>query len=441
MGDFLGVLLTAVLLAANAFFVGAEFALISARRDRLEALAEQGKHSAVTVIRAGENLPLMLAGAQLGITVCSILLGRVGEPAVAHLLEKPFHLLGIPDTVLHTVSFVIAITIVVVLHVLLGEMVPKNIAIAGPESAAMLLVPPYLVWVRAARPVIAIYDWCAHMILRAVGVEAKTELENTVSTVELSEMIAESLSEGLLDPDEHNRLSRALRIRNRVVAEVAVPLSEVRAVPVAADRSEPDGGGDPERTGGDRLLALPGGRSVGPVHRLRPHQGRAADRRRPGCGGRTDDGAAPPGGGRDDLAARRTLACCGGTTAIWRWSPPPTAACRRWSRSRTWSKTSLGPSGTGPTVPDVGLRERDWTVRRADAPETGRRVLPAPSQARAGGRGPPGVGLPVHLLQPAAPAVADLAPRFRRGARRRDGRPLSRSQRLRARPSGCDRDA
>ena len=239
MGDFLGVLLTVVLLAANAFFVGAEFALISARRDRLEALAEQGKHSAVTVIRAGENLPLMLAGAQLGITVCSILLGRVGEPAVAHLLEKPFHLLGIPDTVLHTVSFVIAITIVVVLHVLLGEMVPKNIAIAGPESAAMLLVPPYLLWVRAARPVIAFYDWCAHVILRAFGVEAKTELENTVSTVELSEMIAESLSEGLLDPEEHNRLSRALRIRNRVVADVAVPLSEVHAVPVAADRSGP----------------------------------------------------------------------------------------------------------------------------------------------------------------------------------------------------------
>ena len=239
MGDFLGVVLTVLLLAANAFFVGAEFALISARRDRLEALAEQGKHSAVTVIRAGENLPLMLAGAQLGITICSILLGRVGEPAVAHLLERPFHLLGIPDTVLHTVSFIIAITIVVVLHVLLGEMVPKNIAIAGPESAAMLLVPPYLAWVRIARPVIAVYDWCAPVILRAFRVEAKSELENTVSLVELSEMIAESLSEGLLDPDEHNRLSRALRIRNRVVAEVAVPLSEVRAVPVAADRSEP----------------------------------------------------------------------------------------------------------------------------------------------------------------------------------------------------------
>jgi magnesium and cobalt exporter, CNNM family len=177
----------------------------------------------------------MLAGAQLGITVCSILLGRIGEPAVADLLEKPFDLFGVPAAVLHTVSFVVAITIVVVLHVLLGEMVPKNIAIAGPESAAMLLVPPYLVWVRGTRPVIAFYDWCAHVTLRAVRVEPKTELENTVSVVELSEMIAESRSEGLLDPEEHMRLSRALQICNRTVSDVAVPLSDVRVVPVTAD--------------------------------------------------------------------------------------------------------------------------------------------------------------------------------------------------------------
>lgn len=239
MGDLFAVLLTVLLLAANAFFVGAEFALISARRDRLETLAEQGKGRAATVIRAGQNLSVMLAGAQLGITVCSILLGRVGEPAVAHLLERPFDLIGVPDALLHTVSFVIAITIVVVLHVLLGEMVPKNIAIAGPESAAMLLVPPYLAWVRLARPVIAVYDWCAHMALRAVGIEAKPELENTVSTIELSEMIAESLSEGLLDPDEHNRLSRALQIRTRFVADVAIPLDEVHAVTAAADDTGP----------------------------------------------------------------------------------------------------------------------------------------------------------------------------------------------------------
>jgi CBS domain containing-hemolysin-like protein len=239
MGDIFGVLLTVLLLGANAFFVGSEFALISARRDRLEALAEQGKHSAVTVIRAGENLSLMLAGAQLGITVCSILLGRVGEPAVAHLLEGPFHVVGISDTVLHTVSFVIAISIVVVLHVLLGEMVPKNIAIAGPESSAMLLVPAYLLWIRAARPFIAFYDWCARVSLRAVGVKAKTELENTVSMVELSEMIAESRSVGLLDPEEHTRLSRALQIRNRVVADVAIPVGDIHAVAVAREGTGP----------------------------------------------------------------------------------------------------------------------------------------------------------------------------------------------------------
>src|SRR4249920_163306 len=145
--DILGVLLTIALLAANAFFVASEFSLISARRDRLEALAEQGKKSAVTVIRAGEQLSLMLAGAQLGITICSILLGRVGEPAVAHLLEKPFDLVGIPDALLHTVSFVVALLVVVILHVLIGEMVPKNIAIAGPETTAMLLIPTYLLYV------------------------------------------------------------------------------------------------------------------------------------------------------------------------------------------------------------------------------------------------------------------------------------------------------
>jgi CBS domain containing-hemolysin-like protein len=239
MADVFGVLLTFVLLGANAFFVASEFALISARRDRLEALAEQGKKSAVTVIRAGENLSLMLAGAQLGITVCSILLGRVAEPAVAHLLEKPFDLVGISDALLHTVSFLVALSVVVTLHVLLGEMVPKNIAIAGPESTAMLLIPIYLVWIRAARPFIAFYNWCANATLRAFGVEPRDELDITVSMVELSEMIAESRSEGLLDPEEHTRLTRALQIRNRVVDDVAIPLAKIRAVPVAAEGSGP----------------------------------------------------------------------------------------------------------------------------------------------------------------------------------------------------------
>ena len=239
MDDAFGVLLALALIGVNAFFVGAEFSLISARRDRLEALAEQGRARAVTVIRAGEQLPSMLAGSQLGVTVASLLLGRIGEAAVSDVLRSALGLTGIPPALLHTLSLAIALAIVVTLHVLLGEMVPKNIALAGPERTAMLLVPPYLVYVRAARPFILFYNKCASLVLGAVGVEPKEELDITVSPAELSQMIAESTSEGLLDPEEHSRLTRALQLRTRVVGDVAVPLADVVAVPVAAPGSGP----------------------------------------------------------------------------------------------------------------------------------------------------------------------------------------------------------
>ncbi|WP_167479363.1 hemolysin family protein [Nocardia arthritidis] len=232
MGDLLGVLLTVVLLAGNAFFVGAEFALISARRDRLEALAAQGKRKANTVIRAGENLSMMLAAAQLGITICSILLGRIAEPAVAHLLRGPFELLGLPDQLLHPVAFTLALAVVVILHILFGEMIPKNIALAGPERSALLLVPIHLMWLRLARPLIALYNLAANLSLRMLRVEPKDELQATVSSVELAEMIGESRSEGLLDEEEHRRLTQALGTSDRTVADVLVPLTTTRSVPL-----------------------------------------------------------------------------------------------------------------------------------------------------------------------------------------------------------------
>ncbi|WP_204802938.1 hemolysin family protein [Mycobacterium riyadhense] len=270
MNVMLAVALTILLLGANALLVSAEFALISARRDRLEALAEQGRASAVTVIRANEQLALMLTGAQLGITVASILLGRIGEPAIAHLLETPLRLVGMPDGLRHPLAFAVALAIVVALHVLLGEMVPKNIAIAGPEKTAMLLVPPYLIYMRAARPFIWLYDRSSKAILRALGVQPKDELDITVSTVELSEMIAESVSEGLLDPEEHTRLTRALRVRTRVVGDVAVPLVNVHAVPVAAPGSGPTIGAIEEalaQTGYSRFPVVGrDGRYVGYLH-------------------------------------------------------------------------------------------------------------------------------------------------------------------------------
>ncbi|MCA2208671.1 MULTISPECIES: hemolysin family protein [Nocardia] len=235
MGDLFGLVLTAVLLAGNAFFVAAEFALISARRDRLEALVAQGKKKAATVIEAGENLSMMLAAAQLGITICSILLGRVGEPAIAHLIERPFELLGLPEQLLHPVGFALALTLVVILHILLGEMVPKNIALAGPERSALLLVPIHLMWLRIARPLIALYNYAANLTLRMLRIEPKDELDATVSTVELAEMIGESRSEGLLDEEEHRRLTQALGTSERIVGDVMVPLAEARSVPLRGD--------------------------------------------------------------------------------------------------------------------------------------------------------------------------------------------------------------
>lgn len=239
MSDTMKLLLAILLIGVNAFFVGAEFSLISVRRDRLEAMVEQGRTRAVTVIRAAEQLSSMLAGAQLGIAAASLLLGRIGESAVSDLLAAGFGLTGLAPALLHTLSFAVALAIVVTLHVLLGEMVPKNIALAGPERTAMLLVPPYLAYVRIARPFIAFYNRCANAVLRMVGVEPKAELEIAVSTAELNEMIAESVSEGLLNPEEHSRLTRALRVRTRVVGDVVVPLTAIRAVPVAAAGSGP----------------------------------------------------------------------------------------------------------------------------------------------------------------------------------------------------------
>ncbi|GAA1077486.1 hemolysin family protein [Tsukamurella spumae] len=230
MTDVLYLFLTVLLLAANAFFVGAEFALIAARKDRLETLVEQGRGSARAVLRASERLSLMLAACQLGITICSILLGKVGEPAIARMLEVPLDWAHVPHALLHPISFAVSMSLVVIMHILLGEMVPKNIALAGPEAAAMLLVPPLLWFVRIARPLIAVYNWLAMLVLRALGVQPRDELEGTVSAGELPELIAESHDEGLIDAEERVRLTRALQTSRRTVADVAIPLTEIRGL-------------------------------------------------------------------------------------------------------------------------------------------------------------------------------------------------------------------
>ncbi len=126
MGDWIGVGLTFVLLALNALFVAAEFALISARRTQLEPLAQAGSRTARLALKAVENVTLAMAAAQLGITICSLGLGAISEPALAHLMEPAFELAHVPESLVHPISFVIALSVVVFLHVVFGEMVPKN---------------------------------------------------------------------------------------------------------------------------------------------------------------------------------------------------------------------------------------------------------------------------------------------------------------------------
>jgi len=199
------------LLLGNAFFVGAEFALISARRSQIEPLAAGGGRRARTTLWAMERVSLMLAGAQLGITVCSLGLGAVGEPAIAHLLEGPFAALGMPEALLHPVAFTLALGIVVYLHMVLGEMVPKNLALAAPERSALLLGPPLATIVRVAKPVIWLLNATANGVLRLMRVEPRDEVSSAFTAEEVAAMLSESRREGLLDHEEHELLTGALQ--------------------------------------------------------------------------------------------------------------------------------------------------------------------------------------------------------------------------------------
>jgi CBS domain containing-hemolysin-like protein len=231
MSDFYALLLAVVLLVLNAFFVGAEFALVSARRSQIEPLAQEGSRMARTTLVAMENVSLMMAGAQLGITICSLGLGAVGEPAVAHLIEPGFEALGVSETFLHPVAFVLALLVVVFLHVVLGEMVPKNIALAGPDRAALVLGPPMLGIVTVLRPLIVLLNAAANGILRTLKVEPKEEIGSTFTREEVAAMVEESRGEGLIADAEYGRLAGALGFTERLVSTVVMATDSLAIVP------------------------------------------------------------------------------------------------------------------------------------------------------------------------------------------------------------------
>jgi len=219
-----------LLLVANAFFVGAEFALISARRSQIEPRAHAGSRMARTTLRAMENVSQVMAGAQLGITICSLGLGAVGEPAVADVIEPWLHDLGVSDALLHPIAFAIALMLVVYLHVVLGEMVPKNIAIAGPEQAALVLGPPMMALVTVLGPVIRGLNAIANATLRALRVEPRDEVSSAYTREEVAALVEESRGEGMLAEEEYGRLAGALGFTEKTVAEVLMRVTDLETV-------------------------------------------------------------------------------------------------------------------------------------------------------------------------------------------------------------------
>ncbi|AZP16189.1 hemolysin family protein [Streptomyces aquilus] len=214
-------------LVVNAFFVGAEFALISVRRSQIEPYAEEGDRRAKSVLWGLRHVSALMAAAQLGITLCTLVLGVVAEPAIAHLLEPVFHALGVPKGAGHAVSFVIALALATYLHMLLGEMVPKNIALAEPVRSALLLGPPLVALARGLRPVIFAINAFANALLRLLRIETKDEVTATFSDAELARLVKDSDDAGLIDDRTRERLHDALELGRRPVGDVVLPLERV----------------------------------------------------------------------------------------------------------------------------------------------------------------------------------------------------------------------
>ena len=230
----LAVWTTIVLLLLNAFFVGAEFAAMAARRSTLEPLAAAGSRRAQICLEALEQMGSLLACAQLGITVCSVLLGAISEAALHHALEPVVRDLGLPAAVTDGGALALALLVIVYLHVVVGEMIPKNLAIAGPERAALVLVPALVYVTRALHPVIRVMESLAKSLVRLFRVEPRNEIASAFTAEEVEHILAESHHEGLIEEGQHGLVGAALEFSDKDAVDVAVALTNLVTLPLTA---------------------------------------------------------------------------------------------------------------------------------------------------------------------------------------------------------------
>lgn len=255
--NWAGIGVAVVLLALNGFFVGAEFALLASRRSRIEQLAADGDRRARHALAGLRELTLMLAGAQLGITMCSLGLGAVAEPAVAGVIEGVLgEAFNLSDTGRHVIAFSIALSVVVFLHMVVGEMAPKSWAIAHPEKSALLLARPFRFFVSLFRPLIRLLNGLANITVKAVGVEPQDERAMAHSPGDLLLLIRESAGHGGLAADEHDLLARSLELSGLTAADAMTVRRDI--VAVGAEATADMVAAEAHRTGRTRVVVHEG---------------------------------------------------------------------------------------------------------------------------------------------------------------------------------------
>ncbi len=256
-------ILALVLLVLNGFFVAAEFALLASRRSRIEQLAADGNKKAKSALAGIRELTLMLAGAQLGITMCSLGLGLVAEPAVAAIFEGLLGEVGfLHDNLIfgtewsHVIGFAIALSIVVFLHMVVGEMAPKSWAISHPEDSALTLARPFRAFVTVFRPLIWFMNGIANLVVRACGVEPQDERAMAHSPGDLRLLLDESAGHGGLAATEHQLLTRSLELSGLTASDAMTVRRDIIAV--SADAMADVAAAEAHRTGRSRIIVFDG---------------------------------------------------------------------------------------------------------------------------------------------------------------------------------------
>ncbi|ANH37315.1 hypothetical protein I601_0872 [Nocardioides dokdonensis FR1436] len=262
MTGFAAIPVTIAIIAASAFFVATEFAVIAARRTRLEAAAADSR-SARAALRSASEVPLLLAGSQLGITACTLALGAVTKPAVDHALEPLLAATGLPTYVAAPVSFTLALLLVTFLHLVVGEMAPKSWAISHPERSATLLAVPMRGFMWVFRPVLVLLNEAANRLVRRVGVEPVAEVAIEQDADDLRELVRHSAETGDLDAGSSAQLVGALATSRATVDEV-VGERELATVPAGASVAEVHG--QARATGHLRILVGTAEAPTGVVH-------------------------------------------------------------------------------------------------------------------------------------------------------------------------------